>query len=310
MNRSIYQIYEALNKKGMKVESIRYGDYPRDKIIDEVSRGFDSWEYNVDELIDTRNWNYDNLELDQPQYFVRGGMYYKSTIRKPKAYFRLFITSKGNLALDWYPYNPEFPKPIEKTDWIQWDNSWPIGGTHYPFNRVMMIRGFDMLLYRPKKKPYKKLDMYIIEATKELIGKIYTFLERFIEIEKTTDLYLEYKGDHMARKLIDCSIRNVKEAVQEAAVQAKMKWITDTCSEFNSSPKKFLEVFKENGFKYAPAARAVSGKSATMTANKVKKLVREIYDFPEIYDSVLDVPPPGVEPRSEGAEVIEVEFGK
>jgi hypothetical protein len=309
MNYSIYKIYEELNKKGMKVKTIRYGDYPRDKIIREVSRKFDSWEYNIDELIDTIGWNFENLTLDQPQHFATSGMYYKSTTRKPKAYFQLFITSKGNLALDWYPYNPEFSKPLEKTDWIHWDNSWPRNSS-LPFNRIFMVRGFDILLYRSTKKPYSKLDMYIIEAVKELTGKIYTFLNRFVEIEKITGLYLKYKGDHMDRKLIDCKIRNVKKAAQEAAVKAKMKWITDICSQFNISPKKFLKVFKENDFKYAPTAKAVSTKSPTLTANKVKKLVREIYDFPEIYDSVLDVPPPGVEPRSEGAEVIKVEFGK
>ena len=45
-----------------------------------------------------------------------------------------------------------------------------------------------------------------------------------------------------------------------------------------------------------------------MTSNKAKKLVRELYHFPEIYDSVLEQPPPGIEPRDKGGEVINVKF--
>ena len=56
-------------------------------------------------------------------------MHYESNIRNPKAYFELFITSKGNLALDWYPYNPNLPGLAkEKWDWTHWDNKWPVGG--------------------------------------------------------------------------------------------------------------------------------------------------------------------------------------
>ena len=130
----------------MTLESIRNDRYPRHKIIREIADEFNSWEYGVLELIDLRNWNLNNLVLEKPDRYVRGEMHYESNIRNPKAYFELFITSKGNLALDWYPYNPNFPGLAkEKWDWTHWDNKWPVGGTHLPFNRVFMIRGFEML---------------------------------------------------------------------------------------------------------------------------------------------------------------------
>ena len=54
----------------------------------------------------------------------------------------------------------------------------------------------------------------------------------------------------------------------------------------------------------------VSTTSSKMTSHKAKKLIRALYHFPDIYDSVLDHPPPGVEPRSMGGEVINVKFGE
>jgi len=47
-----------------------------------------------------------------------------------------------------------------------------------------------------------------------------------------------------------------------------------------------------------------------LTVSKAKNLVNEIYGFPEIYDPIMDKPPPGVEARSKGAEVIKLQFGK
>lgn len=295
----------------MTLESIYNDRYPRHKIIREIGSAFGSWEYGILELIDIRNYNLDNLEIEEPDRYVRGGMYYESSIRKPKAYFELFITLKGNLALDWYPYNPNFTGLAkEKWDWTHWDNKWPIGGPYMPFNRVLMIRDFDSLMRGRKNKPYNLIDQYILEAVKELTKKIYSFLDRFVDIEKVTELYLEYEGRIYGSKLIGCSIRNVKEVERETFLHKKEKWIIDTCSEFNISPEQFLKAFKKNGLKYAPTARMVSTKSATLTASKAKKLVREIYDLSETYDSIIDEPPPGVEPRSKGAEVIKLDFGE
>ncbi len=311
MNFSIYKIYKELMKKGMTLEAIRNDRYPRHKIIREIADEFNSWEYGVLELMDVRNWNLGNLVLEKPDRYVRGQMHYESNIRNPKAYFELFITSKGNLSLDWYPYNPNFPGLAkEKWDWTHWDNKWPIGGTHLPFNRVFMIRGFDSLMRGRKNKTYNLIDQYILEAVKKLTNKIYSFLDRFLDIEKVTDLYLEYEGRIYGNKIIGCSIRNVKEVKRETFLHKKEEWIIDTCSEFKISPEQVLEAFKKNDMKYAPTARMISSKSATLTASKAKKLVREIYGFPEIYDPIIDKPPPGVEARSKGAEVIKLQFGK
>lgn len=298
-------------KKGMTLESIYNDRYPRHTIIEEIAGAFDSWEYDILELIDIRNYNLDNLEIEEPDRYVRGGMYYESSIRKPKAYFELFITSKGNLALDWYPYNPNFPGLAqEKWDWAHWDNKWPIGGPYMPFNRVLMIRSFKSLMRGWKNKTFDVLDQYILEAVKKLTNKIYSFLDRFVDIEKVTDLFPEYEGGIYGSKLIGCSLRNVKEVERETFLHEKKKWIIDTCSNFNISPEQFLEAFKKNGMKYAPTARMVSTRFAKLTASKAKKLAREIYDFPEIYDPIIDKPPPGVKPRGKGAEIIELEFGK
>ena len=231
MDDNLYRIYEELMKKGMTFESIYNLQYPKSEIIDELSHESRSWWFNVDELIDVRNWNLNNLTLEKPDTYVRGNIYYKSYIRKPKAYFELSITTKNNLVLDWYPYNPTSTiRSLERTDWIHWDNQWPQSGHHLPFNRVLMIRDLGRINKGYKRKKYDKIDRFMIKWVKGIINDIYTFLDRFIEIEKITDLYLQYKDGHRRDKLVSCEIRNVREAEKEFELQKKMQWIDDTCS--------------------------------------------------------------------------------
>ena len=180
---------------------------------------------------------------------------------------------------------------------------------YLPFNRVLMIRGFEGLLNPPKNKPYPKLDQLIIEAVKDLIERIYSFLNQFIEIEKLTDLYLIYEGQHPKKTLTRIEIRNPKEVKRDNALHEKEVWIANTCEEFGISAKKVLREFKANGLKYATTARKLSSKTRTLSPNRLKKLIRLIYEFPEIYDAVLDHPPPGVETMKKGGQVIKVDFG-
>jgi len=171
-----------------------------------------------------------------------------------------------------------------------------------------MIGDFDRIMVSLQEGSYDRIDQYIAEAVRKLINAVYVFLNRFIEIEKITDLYIEYADARRLDKIIDCRIRNVKEAEAEKKLTIDKKWIEDTCKKFGITPKKFLKEFKKNGLKYAPTCRKISTKSSKMTSNKAKKLVRELYHFPEIYDSVLEQAPPGIEPRDKGGEVINVKF--
>lgn len=313
MNYHIYRIYRELMNQGISFESIRNDRYPRYKIIDQISSLFEEWQYNVDELLDIRNWKLDKLSLDRPVIFRRRNIYYESRIRNPKAYFDLSFTSKSNLALDWYPsnpYQPLSPTPPDDSDWLHWDNQWSPGSHTLPFNRVLMISDFGPIMNRLQKGSYDRIDQYIAEAVFRLIREIYVFLDRFIEIEKITDLYIDYAQDRRRGKLIDCRIRSVKEAEKEKRLKQKEKWIESICEEFGVTPKSFLKTFKKNGLKYAPTCRKISTATSRMTPHKAKKLVRELYHFPQIYDSVLKVPPPGIESRSEGGEVINVKFGE
>ena len=300
-----YEIYRELMKRSLSLESIYNGEYPESDIVFELSNESTTWWSNTTELIDVRNWNLNSLALEKPKLYSRYNMPYKVNFRKPKAYFELFLTSQDNLVLDWYPYDPNSPRRSTISDWSHWDNAWQDGG-YLPFNRVLMLRKVGHIVIGYKRKRYDKIDQAILRWIKHLIDEIYSYLERFIEIVKITDLYLEYKEDRprILGKIVGCEIRNVKKAEKEIELQKKMKWITDTCSKVEISPNQFLKVFNEKGMKYAPTAKAIATKSAKLSTSMVKKLAIELYGFPEIYDSIINQPPPGIEPRSKGAEII------
>lgn len=123
------------------------------------------------------------------------------TLRKPKIYLHVELTSKGNLALNWYPEISFFQ--LGETDWIYWNDQWPIGGTGLPSNRLLMIHDF---IYRSSKNVYDKAETYLLEALLELLKQIYRFLENFLEVVLLDDLYLEYEEnkDFLKRKLMSC----------------------------------------------------------------------------------------------------------
>lgn len=304
-------IYRELMKNGVTFEEIQNREYRGSGIVGSLESETDAWAYNVAELIDIRNWNLKNLSLKKPETFMRDGIPYESYVRKPKAYFELRITQRGNLVLDWFPWNPNCRKlHLYETDWIKWDDQWPEGSLHYPFNRALMIHDFKNISAPKEGKPFNKLDNFILGAIKDLVDLIYLFLDRFIEIEKITDLYFDFKGEYVHRRLINYEIRNVREAEAELRFKKCIAWITDTCAQFTTTPKKVLESFKANDMNYAATASALSPPQKTLSPEKLKKLVHEIYKHPGIYDPILDCPPPGAEPRKNGAEIINVNFQK
>ena len=285
-----YYLFEAYREL-LKIEGPNWSLYDsggvQSKIFTEVAGAMADWPFGVEELVDQDNWNLDNL-------YEEDG----TTSRRPRAYFDISITSRGNLALDWYPTKPFLGNPnIKESDWTRWNSIWAPGG-HLPFNRVFMIRGFNRLLFRFDRENYDKIDEYLFKAIDRLIDNIYTFLNYFVEVEEITKLYLEYQemDGHQIRRLkgkfVGAEIRKVVEVEKERAVKKKLGWISESCQEFGISPQEFLEIFKTNGMKYAPTARQISTKTANLSPNRVKKLVSELYNFPEIYDSVLTQPPP------------------
>ena len=301
-----YYLFKAYREL-LKIEGPNWSLYDgggfHSETFTEIVSALTGWPFGVEELVDQDNWNFANLQEEDGVNW-----------RGPRAYFDLSITSRGNLALDWYPTKPFQRNPnLKETDWTRWDSAWR-QGDYLPFNRVFMIRGFNRLLFRFDGKTYDKIDEYLFEAIDRLITTIYTFLSYFIEAEEVTKLYLEYQDveEHqirrIKRKFIGAEIRMVEEVERERAVKKKLGWISDRCQEFGISPQEFLEIFKTNEMKYAPTARQISTETANLSPNRVKKLVCELYDFPEIYDPVLSQAPPGVKPRRKRGEVIKVDF--
>jgi hypothetical protein len=297
MNYSMLQIYAELMKMGYSFEKITNWreEYPRNDIVYELERSFDGFKCNTSGLLYINNWNLRNLtQPDDPNLC-------QSYFRKPKAFFNLLITKKGNLALDWSPsLSFQYPQLLVHTDWRYWDVYWPAGG-RMPFNRVMMIRNFASL--KNTKKAWRNLDTLILEAIKHSITSVYRHLERFIEIHKVTDLYLKYRGEH----IIGWDILDVETVEAGKAMADQIDWIKKTCKEYSITPKTVLKLFKENGMKYASTARGLSKKGKAISPDRTKRLIHQIYQSFEIYDEFFDTPPPGLNP---GATVIPVKFNK
>jgi hypothetical protein len=306
----LLEAYQEIIKKNGTAKSIYDIDGYQARLMREIFSVVTDWPFGAQELVDARNWNIENLKDER----------YLGGLRRPGAYFDIFITSKGNLALDWYPTKDRLINPdMRMTDWVRWDYQWPIGGGNYnlPFNRVFMIRDFEIFNYWVNhEKSIERIDEYLAKAVESLIDHIYSYLRDFVDVIELTRLYLKHKEEKQAQRrgreiaFAGFEIGNVEEVEKERTAKKKKKWIDDICREFLTTPEEFLKEFKANEMMYALTAKKFSNKSKKLSLARTKKLVLELYDFPEIYDSVLDQPPPGIQTTDQKGQIIPVSFSK
>jgi hypothetical protein len=184
-----YKLVKAVEEV-LKIENSRKSKFKRFgyewELLQEILSAVLAWPFGAKELVDQRNWNIERLKDDR----------YIGGFRKPKAYFDVFITLKGNLAMDWYQVENRLINPdFGETDWKRWDYNWPIGGGNYnlPFNRVLMIRKFDTIDDRINDMGiFSDADAQLILTIYRLIDHIYHYLKEFIDVIELSKLNLLY----------------------------------------------------------------------------------------------------------------------
>jgi hypothetical protein len=161
INHHLQYAYDEKMKDNERLNSRRRGFYHKYDIYEDdkpfgivfrdILYELLHWPFHAAEILYINNWRLVRLLNDD------------GLLRKPKVYLSLDVTSKDNLALDWYPAIPR-PLSLENTDWVRWDNEWPIGGgPNLPFNRILFLHmfGFYCNEYRSKQR-YDKAEQHLL----------------------------------------------------------------------------------------------------------------------------------------------------
>jgi hypothetical protein len=251
------------------------------RVFRDIGRESSSWPEEVVDLIDRKNWNVKRLRMPNGK------------TRRPKAYLSVDVTSKGNLALDWFPHR-RGAYPFDYGDWMRWDNEWPIGGSSYPFNRIVFIHDFDSCFGKYSSDAFSEAEEYLAQAIRDLLDNIFRFLRRFVEVEVLNDLFLEYSEaeSFLDREFLSVTIRDAAEYQREREEQKRQEWLAETFDErLGIKAEDLLRAFDAAGRKYAPTARRLSPslrRGATLSSEKIKRLLKRLRsEFPELYNSVL-----------------------
>jgi hypothetical protein len=272
-------------------EQGQHYDIKRDRsvfktVCHDTGEALASWQYRLVEMLDHTNWRMERLKRAD------------GTLRKPRIYLSVAMTSKGNLVLEWFPWKDD-RQDFRDTDWLFWSNDRPVG-SGMTDNRIVMIHEFEN--FRTDSRQYTEADKWLALALRSLLGKIYTFLGRFFEVTIFNDLYLEYEDTQPIcdRRLKAIRIRSVKDAEREEEDNRRADWLRQTFEgELKIGPERLLELFKECDLKVGKLCVLMGLKhKVKIGETAMKSILGLLYrDFPLIYDSVLAVPPKGVQAR-------------
>jgi len=101
------------------------------------------------DLLDPTEWRIDNL-IAKPTRWVPPHLAELTRIRKPKAFFEVFETSKNNLSVRWYPKN-ETPWENSLHDWVEAPSTEPYAYQR-PANELLFIK--DIRSFDPQPNSY------------------------------------------------------------------------------------------------------------------------------------------------------------
>ena len=278
-------VYNLLLKEYKSSDAIYESGSYQCKVYHELYSDGYYWHYNIPPVLDINSWNLKKLINEHGR------------IKKPQVFAEIYLTSKDNLVLDWYPYHHlsdiKYPKD---SDYLRWTDA-RHGQT--PYNRLLMIRSFSHLVYKGKKSNYNKIDCCLIRATKDLIDTVLSHINHFVDVVRITDLYITRQKDW--RKIKEIKILNVKETEKKEHQKLAFEEIQILCDEFSITPEQVIQVYKNNDFKWAPTARELSRPNIRhqLSTKRLKKLIQNIYYHTDVYSKLLKKPPQGCEPKHE-----------
>lgn len=290
--RRAISLLQAAGGHGYELDDDRrYG-----RLVHEIEGSIESWLSSAMGLLDTANWRLDRLN---------GG---NGSLRKPRAWLDTFVTSKGNLALEW---RPERPNQFEDSDFRHFADHWPIGGADLPFNRVVMIREFDRLDLRFSDRKYTEVDRLLLEAIKDHLSYVEGALSRLCDVVVHRKLYLEYEersSRPSERELVGWAIREVEDVERNLREARRSAWLRERFDDrFGITPRQFLEAFRDAEGVFARTCKILRERvrmKALMDGSQAKNLAVRLYrEHEELYDSVCTFPPRGEKERA-SAKVI------
>lgn len=262
------------------------------RIVREIESSIELWPSDARGLLEPDNWRTDRLVNAD------------GTFRKPEADLDVSLTSKDNLILEWFPRDYT-GGPLAETDFIRWENHWPLGGEREPFNRIVMIRGFGRLRRRASEPTYGEAEQLLIEAVAEHLEYVQMILEGVCSVRRLNGLFLDHTPEPSTwdapRRLIEWNIKDIEKENCRREQEAKERWLSERFDkQLGISAQRFLQGFAQASGAFETTAKAIRvSRSVKLSGAQVRTLVVELYrNYPDLYDDHCTFPPRGERPRS------------
>ena len=267
----------------------KYIDNAQSPIICEARHLLDH-RFHFDDLLDPITWRIDNL-VTRPPSRTPPKLSNLTRIRKPKAEFHIFVTSKGNLSVRWYPKLDSGDHEIH--DWIKLPETEPYSYQR-PVNELLFVKDIHWLTPHPERYAYFKngddkeaLNTMLLALVWGMIEHIKHALSATVELDVLNEFQLtvhesaeeEYsvtqRYELSGWRLIDTAALRAEEAEQRIAEfneknAVSMDMVLQTLKEVLSTPSRL------KGDRPTYLAKALRLKGYKITATPIRQLLDDL----------------------------------
>lgn len=169
-------------------------------------------------------WNYNHELIRERRGILRA---YRPTPAKPRIDVSVFLSSKGNLIVEWRPAGMEFGKLTRACDWSHWEveKNRGVDYTSRPSNELMFVHGVSFAtgpfpgIYDQRDRVERLMvDAILLQATAAMMEELKQRLDYSFEVRMITDVFAEWEEvenkdwpDGRADVLASWKIENVAE---------------------------------------------------------------------------------------------------
>jgi hypothetical protein len=256
-----------------------------------TAKGILEGERLYEDLLDPVGWRIDNL-IAQPTSWIPPHLENLTRIRKPRATFEVFETSKGNLSARWFPVGAEQWSRSPVHDWVKAPETEPYAYQR-PANELVFIKNIrrlstnpDHYIHLPDGDERATLNTMLLALVWSIFKHVQTTLSTTVDLEALSEFQLiagePANDDRVIERydIVGWRIVSTHDLRIEEAKQRISSFAAETKVDVKTVLQTFEEQLKRNRHPkedhLAQLAKALRMKGHKITVTPIRQLFSDL----------------------------------